>query len=76
MSGSNPTNPNEVPADFTLATVYANLSQASEQAILTRQMVEKQGRNQLRMSRRMDVSDSRLLFLEREGILGYVKPDF
>ena len=61
--------PDQVPPNFTLATVYANLSQA----IITRKMVEKQGRNQHRMSRRMDQSDDRILFLERDGIIGYVK---
>ena len=65
--------PDQVPPNFTLATVYANLSQASQQAIITRKMVEKQGRNQHRMSRRMDQSDDRILFLERDGIIGYVK---
>ena len=58
------------PSDFDLNTCYANFVQADKAAKEMRGQLDKQQRNLIRLSKRLEEVDDRTLAIEREKVIG------
>ena len=58
------------PSDFDLDTCYATFVQADKAAKEMRDQLDKQSRNLIRLSKRLEEVDDRTLAIEREKVIG------